>query len=183
MRQSIVLAIVFMLVLQPALYSFAQEATPEAQRTKNIEYIEIDVRTGTPIEIQTIEDIYPSKVTEGDSIFLMVTKDVTVDGYDVIKQGALVRAEIYDAKEKGMAGQAGRVAISFKTVEAVDGTNIIISGSSKREGDDKMLESVGLGLVCCPLFLLMKGEEGVIKAAQTFNVFTIALSKIKVVKK
>ena len=46
-----------------------------------------------------------------------------------------------------------------------------------------MLESVGLGLVCCPLFLLMKGEEGVIKAEQVFNVFTISSSKIKVVKK
>ena len=72
--------------------------------------------------------------------------------------------------------------VSFRTVTAADGQDIIVSGSSRREGEEKMLESIGLGLVCCPLFLLMKGEEGVIKSGQIVQIYTVQKADIKVKK-
>lgn len=72
--------------------------------------------------------------------------------------------------------------ISFRTASAVDGSDIIVSGSSRREGDDKMVESIGLGLVCCPLFLLMKGEEGIISAEQIVPIYTIQKTEVTVIE-
>jgi hypothetical protein len=89
-------------------------------------------------------------------------------------------AEVAESKEKEYAGQAGRILVSFRTLTAVDGQDIIVSGSSRRERDDKMLESIGLGLVCCPLFLLMKGEEGVIKVGQIAQIYTIQKADVMV---
>jgi hypothetical protein len=102
------------------------------------------------------------------------------DGHVVISKGALIVAEVAESKEKEYAGQAGRILVSFRTLTAVDGQDIIVSGSSRRERDDKMLESIGLGLVCCPLFLLMKGEEGVIKVGQIAQIYTIQKADVMV---
>lgn len=140
----------------------------------------VTVPSGTPIDVRIVEDIYPAKAKTGDRLLLVVDKDVVVDGYVVISKGASVVAEVVESKEKGYAGQAGRILLSFKTVTAVDDQTIIVSGSSRREGEAKMVESIGLGLVCCPLFLLMKGEEGVIKAGQIVQIFTIQKAEVKV---
>jgi hypothetical protein len=102
------------------------------------------------------------------------------DGHVVISKGALIVAEVAESKEKEYAGQAGRILVSFRTLTAVDGQDIIVSGSSRRERDDKMLESIGLGLVCCPLFLLMKVEEGVIKVGQIAQIYTIQKADVMV---
>ena len=102
------------------------------------------------------------------------------DGHVVISKGALIVAEVAESKEKTYAGQAGRILVAFRTVEAVDGQYIIVSGSSRREGQDKMIESIGLGMVCCPLFLLMKGEEGVIKAGQIVRIYTMQKTEVMV---
>jgi hypothetical protein len=102
------------------------------------------------------------------------------DGHVVISKGALIVAEVAESKEKEYAGQAGGILVSFRTLTAVDGQDIIVSGSSRRERDDKMLESIGLGLVCCPLFLLMKGEEGVIKVGQIAQIYTIQKADVMV---
>lgn len=140
----------------------------------------VTVPPGTPIGVRIVEDIFPAKAKTGDRLLLVVDKDVVVDGYVVISKGASVVAEVAESKEKGYAGQAGRILLSFKTVTAVDEQIIIVSGSSRREGEAMMVESIGLGLVCCPLFLLMKGEEGVIKAGQIIDIYIIQKAEIKV---
>jgi len=140
----------------------------------------VTLPTGTPVIAEVMEDIHPAIVATGDKILFRVGKDVKVGGCTVIKKGANIVGQVAEAKEKEYGGQAGRIIVSFRHVQAVDGQDIALSGSSRREGDDKMIESVGLGLVCCPLFLLMKGEEGVITAGQTVMVYTIQKTEVTV---
>lgn len=140
------------------------------------------VPTGTRIDAKVVEDIDPKTSKVGDRLLFIADKDVVVGNYVVIARGARIMAEVAESKEKGYAGQAGRILISFRTASAVDGSEIIVSGSSRREGDDKMVESIGLGLVCCPLFLLMKGEEGIINAGQIVPVYTIQKAEVTVIE-
>ena len=143
----------------------------------------VTIPTGKPIEVKTFQEIHPATTQVGDRILLVVDRDLIIDNKTVIKAGASVVAEVADSKEKSYAGQAGKILVSFKTVETVDGQTIAISGSQRREGDDKMIESIGLGLVCCPLFLLMKGEEGVITAGQVMTVYTVQSVEVNVLVK
>jgi len=171
MKSKIILVVIFVLLFLPVLFS-----TPILAETI------VEVPTGTPIDVRVVEDIHPVKMKTGDRILLVVDKDVVVKKYVVISNGARVVAEVAESKEKGYAGQAGRILVSFRTVTAVDEQDIIVSGSSRREGEDKMLESIGLGLVCCPLFLLKKGEEGVIKSGQIVQIYTIQKAEVRISK-
>jgi hypothetical protein len=143
----------------------------------------IEVPTGTPFDARITEDMSPSQLNTGDRVLMVVDKDVIVDNYVVIHAGARVVAEVAESKEKSYAGQAGKIILSFKTVTTVDGQQIAISGSRRAEGDDVMVESIGLGLVCCPLFLLMKGEEGIIKAGQVVTAYTVATTKVTIMER
>jgi len=142
----------------------------------------VTVPVGTVVVAKFIEDVQPSTVQQGDSVLLLVDKDVVVSGKTVIKEGARIRAEVADSKKSGYAGQSGRLLLTFRSVTAVDGQEIMLSGSSQRQGEDQMVESIGLGLVCCPLFLLMKGKEGIIKTGQTTQVYTVNAVNVSVIE-
>jgi len=144
--------------------------------------ITVTVPAATPIDVRIVEDIHPAKVKTGDRLMMIADRDVVINGNIVISKGARIVAEAAESREKSYAGQPGRILVSFRTVTAVDDQEILIAGSSRREGQDKMLESIGLGVVCCPLFLLMKGDEGIIPAGQTVQVYTMQKADVKVKK-
>src|SRR3990170_2680092 len=154
-----------------------------AQDLSEPKEISITVPTGIPFDARITEDILPSRMKTGDRVLMVVDKDVVVDDYVVIQAGARVVAEVVESKEKSYAGQAGKIILSFKTVTSIDGQQIAVSGSRRGEGDEKMIESIGLGLVCCPLFLLMQGEEGIIRAGQLVTVYTVSTTKVTVMKR
>ena len=62
------------------------------------------------------------------------------------------------AKKAGMIGQKGSIGITVNTVKAVDGTNIPVTASTSRDGEDKTVVSVILGLLCIIGFLMTGGE-------------------------
>lgn len=145
--------------------------------------IVVTMPVGIPFEARITEDLSPSRMKTGDRVLMVVDKDVVIDNYVVIQAGARVVAEVADSKERSFAGQAGKILLSFRTVTAVDGQQIVTSGSSRADGDEVMIESIGLGLVCCPLFLLMQGEEGIIKAGQLVTAYTVMPTKVTVTRK
>lgn len=130
------------------------------------------VPAGTPVEARVIEDIDPAAANVGDTIFLTVNKNVVQKGRVVVKKGARIIAEVTKAKEKDYLGQSAEIALAFRSVTAVDTQEIPLSGSTRGEGKDKTIASVGLGVLCCPLFLLMQGEETIINAGRTFVLYT-----------
>ena len=56
---------------------------------------------------------------------------------------------------------------------AVDNSYIPLSGSVSAKPDDKMVLSVCLGVLLCPLFLLMKGEDAQLQAGTQKTVYTV----------
>jgi len=122
----------------------------------------------------------PEGLHAGDTVRLAVVSDVTVDGRVVIKAGAPVVADVVDAQGRNMIGIAAKIGIALRTVEAVDGTQILVSANKFAEGKDKMIMSIGLSLICCILFALMKGGDASIPAGTEIIAATATATQVEV---
>lgn len=137
----------------------------------------------TPIMIRCEETISTRDVVSGGTVNFSVLSDVKADnGLVVIKAGAPVTAEITFAKKKGMIGKSGQLTVSDFHTTAVDGTYVPLSASVSSQPDDNMTTSVVLSVLICPLFLLMKGDEGQVPAGTTKTAYTVTDIYIKAVR-
>ncbi len=128
----------------------------------------------TPIMIRCEETISTKDVVSGGTVNFSVLSDVKAsNGAIVIKAGAPVTAQITFAKKNGMIGKSGQITVSdFHTI-AVDGSYVPLSASISAEPDDNMTTSIVLGVLICPLFLLMKGDEAKVPAGTTKTAYTV----------
>lgn len=119
----------------------------------------VQIPVGTAVLLRTNTTLTPVQLKVGDTVELSVVSDVVVDGKVVIKAGAKARGEITTSKESNYIGIAAKMGLAVRSVQAVDRTTVPLSGSKLVEGKDKMVMSIGLSLVCCILFAVMKGGE------------------------
>lgn len=124
----------------------------------------VTLQAGTIVNLRTDTPLRPATLNTGDRVILTVVSDVVVDGKVVIAAGAKARGEITDSKDRGMIGIPAKLALSIRSVEAVDGSTIALFGARVAEGKSKMAASIGLALICCILFALMKGGAAEIPA-------------------
>lgn len=141
--------------------------------TKIFAETKVRIPAGTAILVRVVEKVSPSTHKLGDRARMLVDQDVVISGAVVIARSAPVFVEVATAEEAGYAGTSGKIAFSFKTVTAVDGNNILLSGTKEQKGKDSMVVSIGASIVCCPLFLLMKGEEGVVPENTLVTVYVL----------
>lgn len=123
---------------------------------------EVRIPAGTVVLLKTNTTLVPSQLNPGDTISLSVVSDVVVDGNVVIAAGSSAKGEITNAKDRNMIGIAAEIGFSVRSVQAVDGSTVMLSGAKNISGKDKMILSIGLSLVCCILFGLMKGGDATI---------------------
>ncbi|MEW6215420.1 MAG: hypothetical protein AB1478_09525 [Nitrospirota bacterium] len=126
----------------------------------------IQIPAGTRVLLRTIQTLTPKEFKVGDRVNLVVASDVVVDGKVVIKAGDPATGEVTVSKERGIAGQADKLTISVKSVKAVDGTPVIISGTKSVEGEEKMVMAIILALLCLPLILIKGGSASIPEGAQ-----------------
>lgn len=128
---------------------------------------DIDIPVGTIVLLSVAQTIEPSAVTVGQKIHLNAVNDITIDGIVVIKAGAIASGEITQAVKAGNIGKPATIAITLRSVEAVDGTNVPIQGMKSVVGEDKQTSSLVITIICCVLGLLMKGGEAEITQGST----------------
>ncbi|MBK6734319.1 MAG: hypothetical protein IPG61_09540 [bacterium] len=116
----------------------------------------------TVVVVKATEEISAKSVQTGQEIVLVVSSSVQVNGQTVIKAGAPVVAFVDDSKGAQMAGIAGRLALSFRSTVAVDGTTVPLTGQMVNAGDSEVGATVATGAILCPLALLNKGKTGMI---------------------
>ncbi len=133
------------------------------------------VPAGTTVIVTTNAVIDPETVNMGDEVEFSVTSDVVVDGRVVIRAGARASGEVTVAKKRNYVGIPAKIGISVRSVQAVDGTTVMLSGSKVVEGQDKMVTSIGLSLICCILFAGMKGGDASIPAGTSITA-TVAVT-------
>ncbi len=128
---------------------------------------------GTPIILRTNETLSTESLTSGTNVRFSVVSDVIVDGQILIKSGSQATAQVSYSKRKNYGGTGGEVSVSDFSVNAIDGAYIPLTASISAKGEEKVGLTWGLGLLICPLFLLMKGEDATIPAGTTKSVYTL----------
>lgn len=132
--------------------------------TSTVVAAEVTLESGTIVFVETTDTLDPSDLNVGDSVDFKMYDDVLVDGYVVINGGTPVSGTVTKAQGEGALGKAAKLTVNVKSVQAVDGTVIGLSGSQSVAGEDKSTEAVGGGLFLCAPMLLMQGEEATIPA-------------------
>uniref|UniRef100_I2PZZ2 Putative membrane protein n=1 Tax=Desulfovibrio sp. U5L TaxID=596152 RepID=I2PZZ2_9BACT len=142
--------------------AFGDSATPNVQANASIV---IPGGTGVILEIEG--GVSTKESREGDSVPLHVVSPVRVKDTVVIRGGTPARGIISMAHAASSWGGSGELVIEAKSVQAIDGTEILVSGSTSRRGETSHGTSaavaVGTGVLCLPLALTgaaVKGEEG-----------------------
>ncbi len=117
----------------------------------------VKLKYGTVILLRLNETVTSDSHHVGDMVDLAVATDVVVDGKVVISAGTPAAAEVSHADEAGMIGDAGALAITLVDTKAVDGQRVPLRANLSRKGKDNQIASVAVGVILCPLALLMKG--------------------------
>lgn len=128
------------------------------------------VPSGTVVVVRSEQMISSDNVTAGTTLNFTVARDVKI--YDeramtdriVIKAGASARVIANDAEASGSLGEGGRLSLMVQTVDAVDGSELDVTGSTYLAGDDSTGSTVALSMLLCPLFLLMEGDAAELPA-------------------
>lgn len=129
----------------------------------------LTIPAGTPVLLAFEETVCPLTAQVGQKILLRTTSPVIVDGKVVIAAGAIANAEVTSAQKKGAVGKPAIIGVMLRTVEAVDGTLVPISGTKVIEGENKQATSLVVTILCCILGLLMQGGEAEIAAGSSLD--------------
>lgn len=153
-------------VLVALVFSFVQTwGRPEAVSAKVL-------REGTPVLLRVEQTINSETANLGDILILKVARDVEVDGEVVISQGTAAEGQVIQVSKRGMLGKEGEVGINVRSTKTVSGKAVPLRGTLTRAGKEKETLTIILTIVLCVLFILMKGEEGVIPAGSELKAYT-----------
>jgi hypothetical protein len=121
------------------------------------------LRAGTSIPLELVSTLYSSNVRSGQMVDFRVLSDVKANGKIVIS-GSIAQGQITRAKKRGLLGSEGELEIAIKSVKAVDGTTVYLSGNNLYdEGSNKLALSIVL-TICCLFGFLIKGGKAEIPA-------------------
>lgn len=120
----------------------------------------VTLNAGTNVSLETVSMIQSDLASVGQTIDFRVKYDVKVDSKIVIQAGAIAKGQVMRAQKAKGLGKEGFVEIQIKSVTAVDGQEVFLTGGNVyNEGEDKETLSILLGVFVCILFLTMKGKN------------------------
>lgn len=123
----------------------------------------VTLEAGTNLSVETISYLSSETLMAGLIIDFKVRQDVIVDDKVVIKAGSIAKGQVERVSPAKGIGKAGYIAVKMKSVEAVDGTQVSLTGGDLyNEGEDKQTLALVLGILVCILFLTIKGENAYI---------------------
>lgn len=123
------------------------------------------LNAGTSINLETVSTIQSDMVVVGQIVDFRVKSDVKVDDKVVIAAGAIAKGQVVRGQKAKGLGKEGFVEIQIKSVKAVDGQEVYLSGGNVyQEGDDQQTLAIVLGIFVCILFLFLKGKNAMVPA-------------------
>jgi len=125
---------------------------------------------GTPIHLQTREDLSSKVARKGDKVELSVAEPVIVNGVTVIPVGAPATGEISRARDNGLLGRSGKLEIEVRQLSA-EGRIIPLRGQENAKGKAGTIGAVGAGIVFLPLAIIVKGKEAKIPAGSKVDMY------------
>lgn len=133
---------------------------------------QVKLNSGTPVVLRLTEEISSKTKNTNDMVNLEVARDVVINGKTVIKAGTPAVGTVTWAEKEGIVGQAGKVSISVDSTKTVDNQKVILRGNVTQGGQEKTAISIVLAVVCCFLFLLMKGKTASLPVGTEVKAYT-----------
>lgn len=172
----------FLLVALP-ISALAQHAAPAPSPSSSVPTLPtttVMVPSGTSITINFPEELSSDSETEGATVPIVATKEVDINGMEVIAKGAQGQATLTEVKHSGGNGSGGQMKFNVDWIYSVDGGKIALSQvnnttpNADRKGAASTLGIVGwatLGLGGLFFHNLAHGNAAIIKPDKTFTVF------------
>jgi len=104
----------------------------------------------------------------GDTVRAHAWRNVDVDGRVIIKAGAPILVRVSTLKSAKFAGIKGKLTLEAISVEAVDGSEILLDGGYDRSGRGRKGMAIGLALLAWP-FVFIKGKQAVLESGTVFD--------------
>jgi hypothetical protein len=144
----------------------------------------VTLKNSTIVVVKSTGQISSTNFSQGQEIIFNVAQDVNVKSggitVTVISAGTAVYGTVQESKKPQMAGAAGKIVVALNSTTAVDGSNIALSGTLSNSADSEMGTTVAMGVILCPLFLLNKGEDGVIPVGAQVRAMVLGSFEIEV---
>ena len=141
---------------------------------------QVTITPGYPITLQFQDSVNAEDVSVGSLVELFVRDAVIIDGETVIAPGADVIGTVREAKDNNVLGIPGSITIDAVSVVAVDGTVIPLQGTITAKGKNNTALAVVLGLVLCPLAIIIHGENAKIASGTIFTARVVGMQSIDV---
>ena len=149
--------VLFIFFVQPCC-SFAQALPPSSA--------ELLIPDGTPIKLQLDQTISSAHARKGDRLDFVVTEDVTVGSFTVIRAGTIARGSVIKVHGRRFLGLGGNVIIKLDSVELVTGDRVRLHARRRFKGvshtklmAEGMLVAGLIYLPAAPVFLLSHGVD------------------------
>ena len=125
------------------------------------------LKSGTVVMLELMSNVNANNVKSGEVVDFRVLNDVRSEGVVVIPAGSVARGQVVAASKNGMFGTPGELTIAIKSAVAVDGTHVPLTSSNlNSDGQDKLVVSVVLTVLCLFGFLIKGGSAEISQGAQ-----------------
>ena len=164
--------VALLVLVSVAIHLFAPAALAIGETVK--------IPGGTRLVLAFENAVHPESAQIGQKVYLRVVNGVNVDGKIVILGAARATGEITHSQKKGAIGKPAVIGVMVRSVEAVDGTMIPISGVTHIEGENKQSEALIVTILCCILGLMIQGGEAEIAAGTNMYATIDATTAVEV---
>ncbi len=133
----------------------------------------VKLTSGTPIELSLFHTINGKTARIGKRVTFRLLNDIIVNGGIVISAGTNAFGEVVNIDKPGFFGKPGSLSINVKSIEAVDGSDIQLSGTLEATGKSKATLSIILTIFFLVGFFIPGGDaslhKGTIMDAKTIG--------------
>ncbi|MGD0548854.1 MAG: hypothetical protein ABR991_13715 [Terracidiphilus sp.] len=124
---------------------------------------------GTPVPLAFAVSVNSKTVKVGDTVPLVLTQDLVIDGGTVAKAGAIAVGEIAAVKNAKFNGRSGALSIRLNTLRAGE-VKIKLSASKPKDGDTEVHYSRPFHLKF-PMGVLRTGDDVEIRQGTALTVY------------
>ena len=136
-----------------------------AQETSAIP-IRLIIPDQTPVELQLAESVSSAHARLGDSLDFIVTRDVNIEGFTMIRAGTVASGSVTGVKGKRFLGVGGNVTLELDSVELTTGDRVGLRARLNVKGRSRtklmaagMIATALVFLPATPVFLLTRGHD------------------------
>ena len=164
----------------PATSPTSAPATPQPARTHTPGSTTVLIPGGTTVQVSLVEQLSSATANKDDTVAVVVTKEVDVDGFVVIAKGANGQATVASVDRAGGNGHGGKLGLTFDWVFGADGEKIQLTNvaANSETGDQKGAAStatIATYVLLGPLGLFahnfVRGKDVTIPTDRVFTMF------------